>query len=109
MALDVEKLVKDMTDGAAKELARKWPKARAFAEPQLRRLADELARIEALRAVAKITPEDAQDQIELQKEAFRSVMSTVEGIAELVVERTLNAALAAIRAPVEKILGFPLV
>ena len=44
----------------------------------------------------------------MQKEALQSVMSTVEGIAVLAVERAVNAALAAIRAPVEKALGFPL-
>ena len=49
MTLDVEKLVKDMADGAARVLATKWPKAREFAEPQIRKLAEEIVRIEALR------------------------------------------------------------
>lgn len=108
MTLEVEKLVKDMTDGAARVLATKWPKARAFAEPQIRKLVEEIARIEALRSAGKITVDDAQDRIAMQKEALQSVMSTVDGIAVLAVERAVNAALAAIRAPVEKALGFPL-
>lgn len=109
MALDIEKLVKDMTDGAAQVLATRWPKARAFAEPQIRKLAEEIARIEALRATGKITVEDAQDRIATQKEALLSVMSTVDGIAVLAVERAVNAVIAAARAPLEKVLGFPLV
>jgi len=102
MGLDAEKLVKDMTGAAAQALATKWPNARSFAEPQIRKLADEITRIEALLAARKITADDASDRIAMLEEAFQSVMGTAEAIAVLEVERAVNAVLAAMPAPVEK-------
>jgi len=79
-----------------------------FAEPQIRKLADEITRIEALLAARKITADDASDRITMLEEAFQSVMGTAEAIAVLEVERAVNAVLAAMRAPVEKALGIKL-
>jgi hypothetical protein len=104
MALDVEKLVQEMVNGAAAVLAARSPEVRRFVAEQFRRLAEELARIEARKVAGTIGEEEARLLVGAQKDALRTVLKTAQGLGLLEVERAINAALAAIRAPVQKAL-----
>ncbi len=108
MALHLEDLLKEMTGGAKGVLVEKWPAIKGYAEPEFKKIAQNLIKIEALKLEGKLTEEKAKLQFEMQTNAAKSVLLTVEGLGKLVVEQMINAALSAIKAPVNKAIGFGL-
>jgi hypothetical protein len=109
MELDAQKLTNDMIATAAGALPGTWHLVRDFAEPKLRGIAETLVAIEKEKALGKIDETRAALRIATQKKRLESVMAAVEGIEKLALERALNAALAAIREPVLKVLGLGVV
>jgi hypothetical protein len=109
MALDWESLGGEMLSAVKKALGKKWPKARDYAKVEVKKLGDTLVLIEQLYATGKITEEEARLHLQLQKNAARTVLLTLEGLGMLAAEAAINAALEVVRAPVNKVLGFELV
>lgn len=96
--------------GAAKvTLDRDWKRARAFAEPELSRLAQTLADIGRLLAEGKITELEARSLFEIHKNTTRTVLLTVKGLGLLAVENAINAALGAVQGAVNGALGIALI
>lgn len=109
MAIDWTALGKQMLSAARKALGKKWSKAKDYAQVEVKKLADTLALIEQLYAARKINKEEARLHLQLQKNAARTVLLTLEGLGMLAAEAAINAALEVVKAPVNKVLGFPLV
>ncbi len=95
--------------GAAKaSLGRDWSKARAFAEPELDRLARSLVSIGQLTVDGTITQEEAAALLDIHKNTTRMVILTVEGLGLLAVENAINAALASVKDTLNAALGVAL-
>ena len=108
MALDAPRLATEMVNAAKAVLSDKWSEIEEYARTELRKLADTLALIERLLAAGRITPEQARLHLEIQKNAGRAVLLTVEGLGVLAAEEALDRALAAVRHAVNTALKFAL-
>jgi hypothetical protein len=104
----IEELAEAMIGAAKASLGRDWSKARAFAEPELDRLARTLVNIGEMAAAGEITPQEAAVLIDIHKNTTRMVILTVRGLGLLAAENAINAALAAVKAPLNAALGIAL-
>lgn len=107
--IDVGKLVRDMASAALGVLKKEYPAIQKYALTEFKKLGETIVNIEQLSLVGGIEKEEARVLIEIQKNAMRSVMLTVEGLGIIAVEQAINAALKAIRETVNKALGWKLI
>jgi hypothetical protein len=105
---DMQDLLGDMLAAARKVFTASWQEVRPFAELEFRHFTENLSLISELHDGGKITDEEARLQMNIQKDAARSVLASIEGIRLVTVENALNAALSVIRTPVNKALGWAL-
>ena len=103
--IEVEALLQEMMKAASASLAKKWPKARDYAESEFRKLLLEAEHIQQLKKNGKITEAEAVYLIELQRNAARTVFLTLEGLGILAVENAINSALGAVRKTLNRALG----
>lgn len=106
MTLDWAVVGPQMLSAAKKVLGKKWPKVKDYAEVELKKLADTLAMIERLHLAGKIGDEEALLHLQIQKNAARTVLLTLEGLGMLMAEEAINAALNVVKAPMNTALGF---
>jgi hypothetical protein len=104
--LSASQLANDMLGAAVEVLKEKGPEARDFATVEIRKLAETLVSIERLYGQSRITKEQAVLLLEMQKNASRAVLHTLEGLGILAAEAAINAALVVVRAAVNRALGF---
>lgn len=109
MALDAGKLGKDILGALKAAFQDKWPEMKEYGEAEAKKLAQTLVMIEALRAAGKISEEQAQLQLNIQKNASRTVLLTLEGLGLLAAEAAINAALDVVKEAVNTAVGFVLV
>jgi len=108
MSLDTGKLSQQIVAAFHGSLRERWPEIQAYGESEALKLAQTLVMIETLRQTGKITPAQAALHLEIQKNACRSVLLTLEGLNLLAVEAALDAALGVLRETVNGALGFTL-
>ena len=108
MSLDIDAIVKQMLEAAKGVVTDKWPTTRSYFESESKAFAARLATIVQLRASGSISDARAKQLVEFQKNAWETVLITVEGLNQLLVEEALNAALAVIRGAVNTAIGFAL-
>jgi hypothetical protein len=106
MAIDVAQLVGQMINAAAGVLGKKWPDVKEYAESEFKKLGECILTIESMKLQGKITEDQARLHIEIQKNAMRTVMLTVEGLGILAVEQAINAAFVIVRNTVNTALGW---
>lgn len=105
MKIDIEKLLKGMLEAASVVLKNHWPKAKDYAENEFRKLLLEAQHIAQLKDDAKITEQEATYLMDLQRNASRAVLLTIEGLGILAVEAAINAALAVVRDTINSAVG----
>lgn len=108
MALSASQLGKDMVAALKGALMEKWPEIKEYGEAEAKKLAQTLVMIEALRVSGKINEEQATLHLEIQKNATRTVLLTIEGLGILAAEAAINAALNVVKDAVNTALGFAL-
>jgi hypothetical protein len=108
MALESAKLSQKMIDEAVRVLGAISPASREVVERELRNVADTIAKIEVDRASGQLTENGAKRLVRMQTRVAQQALITGTGLAEVEVEKALNAALAALRAPVKAALGWAL-
>ena len=84
----------------------RWPHIKDYAEGESKKLANSLAQIVKLRVTGQITNEECYLLLEMQKNTARTVLLALEGMALLLVEEAINAALKAVRDVVNSAIGF---
>ena len=109
MPIALDDLAKPMLDAARQSLASDWKKARAYGEPEMKKLAQVLVDIAALAAQGKITELEAKAMLRIHRMATENVLLTIKGLGIIAVENAINAALAAVKSVVNKALPFPVV
>jgi hypothetical protein len=106
--IDVEALVKEMGNAALPHLKAGAAKARDFGRAE----ADKMARTAIMLAdgIARgtIDEEEAQLVLDVQKNASRSVLLTIQGLGILAVENAINAAMNVLRQTIEAATGIAL-
>ena len=105
MKLNTDALLKSMLNAAAGQLKKKGATAKAYAKNEFRKILEEAVHLGELKAAGKISEDEAKFLMDLQRNAARSVMLTVEGLGILAVEAAINAALAAVRDSVNTAIG----
>jgi hypothetical protein len=95
MSVDVSRLAQSMIDTARSDVAGRWPKLAALAEPELRRLAQSLVDVAGLVASGAIEEASARQLVHMHQVAARSVLLTIQGIGLLTAERAIQAGVRA--------------
>lgn len=108
MALDVGELVKKMYEAFENSLIDKWPEVKDYAEAEAKKMAQSLIMIEKLVLSGQINEEQAKLHFQIQRNATRMVLLTIEGLGIIAVEQAINAALDVLRDTVNKALDFTL-
>ncbi len=109
MNLDAAALAGNMIGAFKTQLADKWPEIKTYGESEMKKLAQTLVMIEQLKVSGEITAEQAKLHLQIQKNAVRAVMLTIEGLGLLAVEAAINAALGIVKTAVNTALGFVLI
>lgn len=104
--INIEKLVNDMAGAAMGVLNEKWPSVKTYAEPEFRKLGLTIIAIQKAKLGGGITEEEARLLMDMQKNAMRSVMLTVEGLGTIAVEQSINAALDVVRNTINTTIGW---
>lgn len=108
MSLKASQLGKDILAAFKGVFTEKWPDIKEYGEAEANKLAQTLVMIEALKISGKINEEQAMLHIEIQKNATRTVLLTLEGLGILAVEAAINAALNVVKEAVNTAVGFVL-
>jgi hypothetical protein len=108
MALDIKQLLTPMVDAAKAVIGKKWPEIQTYAETEFRKTGENILMIEKMKKDCSIKEDQAKLLIDIQKNASRSVLLTVEGMGLIMAEQAINSALGAIRDVVNKAIGFAL-
>ncbi|MCG8612476.1 MAG: hypothetical protein MI864_18315 [Pseudomonadales bacterium] len=108
MSLNASELASKMFEAFSGKLSEKWPDVKDYAEAESKKLAENFVLIEKLTATNEITEEQAKLHHEIQKNATRSVLLTVEGLGLLAVEQAINAAMDVLKETVNGALDFAL-
>lgn len=106
--IDPQALAQEMLTAALPVLQKKTEAARTYAEPEFKKIAETILGIENGRLEGRIGEEEARLLLDMQKNAARAVLLTVEGLGLLTVEAAINAALGAVRTAVNTAMGFSL-
>ncbi|UUZ70081.1 hypothetical protein LP416_13320 [Polaromonas sp. P2-4] len=109
MNLNASQLGKDMLGAFKGVFAEKWPDIKEYGEAEAKKLAQTLVMIEALKAARKINEEQAALHLEIQRNATRTVLLTLEGLGILTAEAAINAALNVVKDSVNTAVGFALI
>ena len=110
MAIDVGTLVTTMLQAASETVTKKqWTGMLDYVEEAFKKIAGDIAFIEAQRVAGAMTAEQAKLHLDVQKNAARTVLLTLEGIGLLAAEAAINAALGAVKKTVNAALGFALI
>ena len=108
MSLDVADLASKMFEAFKGKLSDKWPDVKDYAEAESKKLAENFVLIEKLKLTGKITEEQAKLHHEIQRNASRTVLLTVEGLGLIAVEVAVNAAMDVLKETVNGALDFTL-
>jgi hypothetical protein len=109
MALDAGELVKKMFEAFESSLIDKWPEVKDYAEAEAKKMAASLVMIEKLVLSGQINEDQAKLHFQIQRNATRMVLLTIEGLGIIAVEQAINAALDVLKDTVNKALDFTLI
>jgi len=108
MSLDVKVLSIKMLEAFKGKLSEKWPDVKEYAKTESKKLAENFVLIERLKISGEITEEQAKLHVEIQKNATRAVLLTIEGLGLIAVEEAINAAMDVLRDTINTALNFTL-
>lgn len=108
MSLNASELASKMLTAVEAALSAMWPEIKDYAEGETKKLTQSLVTIEKLRLSGQITEEQARLHLDIQKNASRTVLLSVEGLGILAVEQAINAALNVVKDTVNTAVSFTL-
>jgi hypothetical protein len=107
--MDIGNIGTEMGIAILNSLKSKAPDIEAYAKSEGVKMAQCLTTIMSLMAAGTISEDEAKLQLDIQKQAARAILLTVEGLGVLAVEAAINAALGAVKDVVNSALGFDLI
>jgi hypothetical protein len=108
MVFNLESLAAGMLTAAKGPLEADWKTVQPYAETQFKKIAQQIVDIEARLAAGTIDQAQASLLLDMQKNASRAALLTVEGIGLLAAQDAINSALGAVSTAVNGVLKFPL-
>lgn len=108
MALNLDQMLPQMLRAAEGVFSSKWPDVCEYAEGEFRKIGTDILNIEQMSLKGTITKEQAALLLDIQKNASRTVLLSLEGIGLIMAQNAINAALGVIRQTVNTALGFVL-
>lgn len=108
MSLDSGQLAASMVNAMQGVLSEKWPEMKDYAQAEARKLAESFVMVEKLKLLGQIDNEEAELHFNIQKNASRTVLLTIEGLGVLAAEAAINAALDVVKDAVNTALDFSL-
>ena len=109
MALKFSQVFSEMINAVKASLGKDWGKAKDYANPEIKRLAQSLIDISKLTALGKINQQEAKALIQIHKNTTQMVFLTVEGLGIIAVENAINAALDVVKKSVNAVAGIKIV
>jgi hypothetical protein len=106
---DVEQLVEQMLSAAAGPLKAGGPKVLGFARTQFAEIAQTIAAIKKQTSTGEISQAEATFLLDMQEQASRAALATVEGMSLIMAEQAINAALNGIKDVINTAVRFPLI
>lgn len=105
-AIDIDEITQTMTEAMKVALSAQWKAAKPFVGQEAKSFAQNIRLIEKLQAKGEIDEVKAQLHMNIQRNAFRIVLLTIEGLGILAVEAAINAAIDAVKGSVNTTLGW---
>jgi hypothetical protein len=109
MALDAGILASQMLGAALPILKKNATDAESFARTEFAKIAQAIASIGEQVSAGQMNEQQAAFLLDMQKDASKNVLLTVQGLALLAVEAAINAALDVVKTVVNTALGFALI
>lgn len=105
---DVKGLIQSMLTASKDVLKKEWKHVAPVAELQIKNIIHNLEQIAALKINGKITEEQAKLHLTIQKESFKTILLSFEGIGIIAAEKAINAALNTAKTTINKAIGWRL-
>ena len=109
MALDIQQLLTPMLNAAKGVLGNKWPGIQNYAESEFKKIGQNILDIEKNTLQGNYSENQVRILFDIQRNATKTVLLTLEGMTLIMTEQAINAALGAIRDVVNKAIGFTLI
>lgn len=106
--IDIKELASEMLSASKDVLKKEWKQVAPIAEIHIKTIIHNLEQIAELKLNKKITEEQAKLHLTIQKESFKTILLSFEGIGIITAEKAINAALNVIRTFVNRTIGWRL-
>jgi replicative superfamily II helicase len=94
---------------ASKEVLKKeWKHVAPVAELQIKNIIHNLEQIAELKLNKRITEEQEKLHLTIQKESFKTILLSFEGIGIITAEKAINAAINSVKSTINKAIGWRL-
>ncbi len=104
--LSVTDLAKKMFEAMKPVLQAHWKDVSDYAKTEAKKTAETLALIAKKYADKTISKDTAKAYLQMQKGSTQNVLLTIKGIGIIAAQQAINAALKAVKAPVNAGFGF---
>lgn len=108
MPLTLSTMVTTMITAARGSLNNSWPQISALATTSIQTLAQNIIDVELMTVAGTITNNQAILKVNIQKDAFKILLLTEEGLGLLAVEAAINAVIDSIKTLVNTTIGIAL-
>ncbi len=109
MSIDVADTAAKILEAFKGQLTKKWPEVKDYARTEANNLAETLVNIEKQKSTGEMTDEQAKLELQIQKNACRTVFLAIKGLETIAVEQAINAALGILKESINTALKFPLI
>ncbi len=105
MAINLEEILPPMIAAAKSTLNDNWPNAKDCAVSELKKIGENIIKVESLVVQEKISKETAQLHLEIQKNSTRNVLLSIDGVGLLLADQVIETSLSAVREIVNSAFG----
>ncbi|PQA58258.1 hypothetical protein [Siphonobacter curvatus] len=109
MELDITQLMKDISTAVSAVLGKDVTTIQGFRDRQLKAIAQQSALITAGIATGEITEETREFFLDSLQDMVLNFLKTLQGVAQVTIEKAWNAAVTVIWDAIEKVTGIRLV
>lgn len=106
---NINETLQGMLSAAQGVLSKEWPNIQSFAVNEFKKIAQDAELLALMTLAGQIPEEQAKLLLQMQINASKSVLLTIEGLGLLMVEAAFNAAMAVLSTAVSKTIGVVLI
>lgn len=106
--IDFPGLINNMLSASKQVLKKEWKNVAPITELQVKNIIHNIEQIAELKLKGKINEQQAKIHLTIQKESFKTILLSFEGIGIITAEKAINAALSVARNTINKAIGWKL-